>query len=187
MTGKTTVTDGGSDDDGGADNADGFENQVAIPYEMEALIAVRDIDVPAAIEFATKQLTDRGAAEEAVATAFSELTRKWRREGAMRNPRALLFKTTKLRITDERRRRQRHPVPCSDEALAAELERTVKGVQQTPELRGELFTDSKVIAALKQLPARQRQVLQLRYGDDLDLDDVAALMAETKPAEAVHL
>lgn len=131
------------------------------------------------VRLAVLLLHDRELAEEVVQDAFVAVHSRW---SSLRDPHlglAYLRRTVVNRAHSARRRRgveqrhlqsvQRRPdVPGADEALA------------TAERR------RRVLAALQQLPRRQREVLVLRYYADLDEAGVAAALGISRGAVKSH-
>ena len=115
---------------------------------------------------------DRGLADELVAEAF---TRAWMSWGKVRRhaaPRAWVVRTAlNLGVSWWRRRRE---VPLSDHDAAAPAY-TSGGV------------DPVLIAALRRLPARQREVLALRIFLDLDTETTAKVLGIAPGTVMAHL
>lgn len=179
---------GGEDDDHHGDAAgeptpeDVFSYQPAVLYGRAAMMCIRDAAIPAVIGYATKRLGgDRQAGEEVAGTAFYELTRRWQAKGALREPRRLLFQIAEDRCVDQLRKKTKPPTPVDDAMLARLLENTASNLLDS-EFRSGLFTEDIIWKALRTLPVRQRQVLELRYGLECELDDTAALLKTTVKA-----
>ncbi|WP_409184047.1 RNA polymerase sigma factor [Amycolatopsis sp. VS8301801F10] len=176
---------GGEDDDHHRDAAgestpeEAFRHQPAVLYGRAAMKSIRDTVIPAVIGYATKRLGgDRQAGEEVAATAFYELARRWQAKGALREPRRLLFQITEDRCVDQLRKKSKPPMPIDGATLARLLENTASNLLDS-EFRAGLFTEDIIRKALRTLPTRQRQVLELRYGLECELDDTAALLKTT--------
>jgi RNA polymerase sigma-70 factor (sigma-E family) len=110
------------------------------------------------VGLATLLLNDREAAEDVVQEAFCHLYRKW---SDLRDPQAALgylhtttinLSRSKLRRIERERRLTVAPPPNAEPADAASLARE---------------TTTAVIDALALLPRRQREVVVLRYYEDL--------------------
>ncbi|HEX5304048.1 MAG TPA: SigE family RNA polymerase sigma factor [Streptosporangiaceae bacterium] len=131
----------------------------------EAVTALYRAHALGLIRLAVVMLGDRAAAEEAVQEAFCGLYRRWHH---LSDPGKALSYTRSSVINNcrtalRRRRRQAHPAGDlpgeSAEAMA---------------LIGE--EHRQVLTAIRQLPARQREVLVLRFYLDLDEGEIAASM-----------
>lgn len=118
-----------------------------------------------------------GDAEDVVAEAFCELHCRWRR---LRDPAAALpyLRSVVCNLSRMRLRRldvvRRHAEPPPGDAESAETETFLREDQR------------QVVAALHDLPFRQRQALVLRYWLDLREVDVADAMGITAGAVKAH-
>ncbi len=116
---------------------------------------------------------DRELAEEQVAEAF---TRAWMSWGKVRRhaaPRAWVVRTAlNLGVSWWRRRHREVPLAGHDAATAAGLGDGV---------------DPALIAALRRLPARQREVLALRTFLDLDTETTAKVLGIAPGTVTAHL
>ena len=115
---------------------------------------------------------DRELAEEQVAEAF---TRAWMSWGKVRRhaaPRAWVVRTA-LNLGVSWWRRRRREVPLADHDAAA------------PDAGDGV--DPALIAALRRLPARQREVLALRIFLDLDTETTAKVTGITPGTVTAHL
>ena len=129
------------------------------------------------LRVATLLLGDRGAAEEVVQDAFVRLHLSWRR---LRDPEraAAWLRTAVLNGARSQLRRRgvgrRHQEAPMDPAASAEA--------------GALAGDeqARMLAALRQLPARQREALVLRYYADLSEAEIAAAMGVSAGSVKTH-
>jgi RNA polymerase sigma-70 factor (sigma-E family) len=115
---------------------------------------------------------DRELAEEQVAEAF---TRAWMSWGKVRRhaaPRAWVVRTA-LNLGVSRWRRRHREVPLADHDAAA------------PDAGDGV--DPALIAALRRLPARQREVLALRIFLDLDTETTAKVIGIAPGTVMAHL
>ena len=137
----------------------------AAPPAAEAVTALYQAHALGLIRLAVVMLGDRAAAEDAVQEAFCGLYRRWRH---LSDPGKALSYTRSSVINNCRtalRRRRRQFGPAGDppgesaEAVA---------------LVGE--EHRQVLTAIRRLPARQREVLVLRFYLDLDEAEIAASM-----------
>jgi RNA polymerase sigma-70 factor (sigma-E family) len=129
------------------------------------------------VRLATLLLRDQSVAEEAVQDAFVALHRRWKK---LRDPgaAAAYLRTSVVHNTRSIQRRRsvaaRHPVDSPLDVPSAEYGalRAVAG--------------SAVVAALQQLPARQREALVLRYYADLSEAEIAEAMKISRGAVKSH-
>jgi DNA-directed RNA polymerase specialized sigma24 family protein len=121
----------------------------------------------------TAVVGDRELAEEQVAEAF---TRAWTSWGQVRRhaaPRAWVVRTA-LNLGVSRWRRRHREVPLADHDAAV------------PAGPGD-GVDPALIAALRRLPARQREVLALRIFLDLDTETTAKVIGIAPGTVTAHL
>ena len=121
---------------------------------------------------------DRNAAEDLVQEAFIRLARSARRiEDPARAPAYL--RSIVLNLARDHNRRGlvslRHRSPIVDVAAGVDDELTVREDQR------------QVLDALRDLPARQRACLVLRYYDELGIDDIAATLGVSRNSVKTHL
>src|SRR4051812_30141289 len=136
--------------------------------DFEALYREARDDVYA---YAAALLRDRGAAEDATAAAFERAYRRRSRYDARRGtPRAWLFAIARNAALDELRRRKRvagAEIPPSPEPPA-------------PEEAAELAARRDAVRlALGRLPARDREVIALKYHAELSNAELAAVLGVT--------
>ena len=111
---------------------------------------------------------DRGHAEDLLQTALLRTARHWSRAqvAPVAYVRQVLVNLSRDRLRLLRRRPREAPLPLDPDALGAGVDHRVDGLGQR-----------RVVAqALAQLPARQRQVVVLRFFEDLPVDQTAALL-----------
>ena len=109
---------------------------------------------------------DRFRAEDAVAEAFVKVYRQMRR-GGVEQPRAYLRRAVVNEINSRFRR------------LAIERREAVRRSGDARGLRGaaeDIADTDQIFAALRHLPTRQRQVVVLRFYEDLLEKDIAEVM-----------
>jgi RNA polymerase sigma-70 factor (sigma-E family) len=118
------------------------------------------------IRLAIVMLGDRVAAEDAVQDAFFGLYRHW--DGLADPGKALSYLRSAVlnRCRNTLRQRQR-------DTRRGDTPRTVESAEATV-LVGE--ENARVLAAIRALPARQREALVLRFYLDLSQDETARLM-----------
>jgi len=119
----------------------------------------------------TAVVGDRVLAEDLVAEAFARAWTSWGKVRHHPAPRAWVVRTSlNLSVSWWRRRRE---VPLADHDAAAEAD--VRGV------------DPALIAALRRLPTRQREVLALRIFLDLDTETTATVLRIAPGTVTAHL
>jgi RNA polymerase sigma-70 factor (sigma-E family) len=120
---------------------------------------------------------DRAAAEDLVAEAFARAWASWRRVRVHPSPRAWVVRTAlNANVSAWRRYRREHERSFPDTSLT--------------DLRPEgesTFLDEDVLAALRGLPERQRQVLALRVFLDLDVAQTASTLRIAEGTVNAHL
>jgi RNA polymerase sigma-70 factor (sigma-E family) len=121
----------------------------------------------------TAVVGDREVAEEQVAEAFTRAWTSWGKVRRHATPRAWVVRTAlNLGVSRWRRRRREVPLADHDAAAAAGLSNGV---------------DPVLIAALRRLPARQREVLALRIFLDLDTETTAKVIGIAPGTVTAHL
>ena len=138
------------------------------PGPAEAVTALYRAHALGLIRLAVVMLGDRPAAEDAVQEAFCGLYRRWH---SLADPaKALTYVRSSVingcRTVLRRRRRQAGPDPSTGDPPGESAEALA--------LIGE--EHRQVLAAIRRLPARQREVLVLRFYLDLDEEEIAASM-----------
>jgi RNA polymerase sigma-70 factor (sigma-E family) len=130
------------------------------------------------VRLAVLLLGDQGAAEEVVQDAFVSLHRNWRRVRDPERAPAWLRSAVLNGARSRLRRlavRRRHPDPPG--ALAPGADEAALDADRR----------SWVLAALAQLPARQREALVLRYYLDLSEAEIAGAMGVSAGSVKVHV
>jgi RNA polymerase sigma-70 factor (sigma-E family) len=115
---------------------------------------------------------DRQLAEDLVAEAFTRAWTSWRKVREHPAPRAWVVRTA-LNAHVSWWRRRRREVPLAEPESAAAWQPA--GV------------DDALVAAVRALPARQREVIVLRVFFDLDTEGTAALLGVSPGTVGVHL
>jgi RNA polymerase sigma-70 factor (ECF subfamily) len=116
---------------------------------------------------------DRELAEEQVAEAFTRAWMSWDKVRRHAAPRAWVVRTA-LNLGVSWWRRRRREVPLADHDSAA------------PAAAGD-GVDPALIAALRRLPTRQREVLALRIFLDLDTETTAKVIGIAPGTVMAHL
>jgi RNA polymerase sigma-70 factor (sigma-E family) len=115
---------------------------------------------------------DRALAEEQVAEAFTRAWTSWDKVRRLAAPRAWVVRTA-LNLGVSWWRRRHREVPLADHDAAAPA--------------GPGGVDPALIAALRRLPARQREVLALRIFLDLDTETTAKVIGIAPGTVMAHL
>jgi RNA polymerase sigma-70 factor (sigma-E family) len=116
---------------------------------------------------------DRQLAEDLVAEAFTRAWMSWRQVRAHPAPRAWVVRTAlNVNVSWWRRRRREVVLAPADAPASAD---------RFPE------PDDDLVAAVRALPTRQRQVVTLRVFYDLDTEATAALLGISAGTVGVHL
>ncbi|MGO9887987.1 MAG: sigma-70 family RNA polymerase sigma factor [Solirubrobacteraceae bacterium] len=112
-------------------------------------------------------------AEDQVAEAFARAWVSWRRVSRHPAPRAWVVRTA-LNAGASRWRRPNRELPLTDSDVAAPAS-------------AETGLDARVLAALRRLPARQREVIALRVFLDLDIETTARQLEIAPGTVRAHL
>jgi len=123
-------------------------------------------------------VSDRDAAQELVAEAFSRAWASWRTVSRHPAPRAWVVRTA-LNANISRWRRHRREVSVPDPGFVADLAVADWGADSS--------VDPQIMAALMRLPARQRQVVALRLFLDLDTDRTGDVLGIAPGTVQAHL
>jgi len=127
----------------------------------------------ACLRAVTACVADRPLAEDLVAEAFARAWTSWRKVSRHPAPRAWVVRTAlNARVSWWRRRRREVPLADHDPASASDPSERV---------------DAVLIAALRRLPARQREVVALRVLLDLDTETTAEVLGIAPGTVTAHL
>ena len=150
----------------------------AAPLDADAAVtALYAAHYRGLVRLAVLLVDDLGTAEEVVQDAYVRMHGSWRR---IRDPQAAVgyLRTTVLNLARSRlRHRQvvrRHPEAPLPDAPSAESGALAR------------LEQDEVVAALRRLPARQRECLVLRYYGDLSEAQIAAAMRISTGAVKSH-
>src|SRR5215472_1318085 len=116
---------------------------------------------------------DRALAEDLVAEAFTRAWVSWRKVRGLAEPRAWVIRGALNAHVSWWRRHRREVALGSHDTMAA--------TSQDPGL------DSSLVAALRRLPVRQRQVIALRLLLDLDTATTAEMLGMSGSTVTTHL
>jgi RNA polymerase sigma-70 factor (sigma-E family) len=121
---------------------------------------------------------DRQLAEDLVAEAFTRAWSSWRTVRSHPAPRAWVVRTAlNAHVSWWRRRRREVTLDDHDVPSTTAREPAV----------GETLVDDVLVAAVRQLPARQREVIVLRVFFDLDTQTTANVLGIAPGTVGVHL
>jgi RNA polymerase sigma factor (sigma-70 family) len=118
-------------------------------------------------------VADRPLAEDLVADAFTKAWASWRKVRGLAEPRAWVIRTAMNARVSWWRRHRREVTLGSQNAMAATSQ--------------DLAFDSSLVAALRRLPARQREVIALRILLDLDTSTAAEMLGISSSTVTTHL
>ena len=118
---------------------------------------------------------DRQVSEDLVAEGFARAWASWRKVSRHPAPQAWVVRTA-LNVHVSRWRRHRREVAWNDVDVA-----------DNSDMTSEVNGDSAVFAALRTLPARQREVVALRILLDLDVDTTATTLGVAPGTVKAHL
>jgi RNA polymerase sigma-70 factor (sigma-E family) len=123
---------------------------------------------------------DRQLAEDLVAEAFTRAWTSWRRVREHPVPRAWVVRTA-LNTNVSWWRRHRRELAVDGSTALTLLDAT------QPKPSADLYLDDGLAAAVRALPARQREVITLRVFFDLDTDATAKLLGISPGTVGAHL
>lgn len=132
---------------------------------------------PALLAFAWSLTGDRAAAEDLAQDALEKAWRHWDRVGGYDRPGAWARRVVANQAIDRGRRRDR-------EHRALQRLDGLTGVAAGIELEA---TDAGFWAAVRDLPARQAQVVALHYLEDRSVANIAAVLEISEGAVKTHL
>jgi RNA polymerase sigma-70 factor (sigma-E family) len=121
---------------------------------------------------------DQDSAQELVAEAFARACASWRTVSGHPAPAAWVVRTA-LNLNISRWRRRHREVPVPDPGLLAE--------RPAPGPAAQDRVDPQIMAALRRLPARQRQVIALRLILDLDTSGTARVLGIAPNTVMAHM
>ena len=121
---------------------------------------------------------DQDTAQELVAEAFARAGASWRTVGRHPAPAAWVVRTA-LNAHISRWRRRRREVPVPDPGMVTDLPAISAASAGS--------VDPRIMAALRRLPARQRQVVALRLILDLDTNGTAEMLGITPNTVMAHM
>lgn len=120
---------------------------------------------------------DRDAAEDLVAEAFARAWAAWRTVGRHPAPQAWVVRTAlNAKVSWWRRHRREDPLPAED----VRPPRPAEAAPEEP-------VDGAIMAVLRRLPARQREVIALRVFLDLDTAQTAIVLGIAPGTVTAHM
>lgn len=151
--------------------------QRARNFEEQALAEIYDVYSPKLYRYAMRLLADEDLAEECVADTFSRFLKAMKSgSGPQQHLQAYLYRIAHNWITDIFRRQPPPAIPLESSSQA--------GSDPDPsDVVSERIDQERVRNALRLLTPEQRQVVILRFIEDLENQDVAAAL--DKPIGAV--
>lgn len=146
-------------------------------FDQSALGTIYDRYSPALYRYAARLLGNADAAEECVAEVFSRFLHALKSgNGPREHLQAYLYRVAHNWITDQWRRSPPLSVPL-DPNLPAD------DASDPPQIAGQQWEHAQIRSALMQLTPDQRQVIVLKFVEDLDNEEVAVALG--KPVGAV--
>ena len=118
-------------------------------------------------------VADRPLAEDLVAEAFTKTWASWQIVRGLAEPRAWVIRTAMNARVSWWRRHRLEVTLGSQDTMAATSQ--------------DLALDSSLVAALRRLPVRQREVIALRLLLDLDTSATAAMLGISSSTVTTHL
>ena len=144
--------------------------------DKQVLIDIYEQHSTELFRYAYRMLGDSELAEDCVAETFSRFLQAVRGgRGPSDNVRAYLYRVAHNWITDQYRRQPPAPVALDEELHATPTDHLTQEVSQRME-------QERVRQALRQLPAEQRQVIELRFLENWSHEAVAAALGKTAEA-----
>jgi RNA polymerase sigma-70 factor (ECF subfamily) len=150
-------------------------SKAGVVLDKKALVEIYERHSPEIFRYAYRLLDDKNLAEDCVADTFLRLLIAVRGGILPENIRAYLYRISHNWIIDYYRRR---PPP---QAPLEENFHSVLGGGPSNLLAGELDRQ-RIRSALLQLPAEQRQVIELRFVENWSHSEVAATIGKTVEA-----
>jgi RNA polymerase sigma factor (sigma-70 family) len=117
-------------------------------------------------------VADRPLAEDLVAEAFTKAWASWQKVRGLAEPRAWVIRTAMNARVSWWRHRQQVALGSQDTMAAASQ---------------DLALDRSLVAALRRLPVRQREVIALRLLLDLDTSTTAEMLGISSSTVTTHL
>jgi RNA polymerase sigma-70 factor, ECF subfamily len=144
--------------------------------DPEALAAIHDTYYPAVYRYIRYRIADDVTAEDLTSEVFTRLFTALRDRNAPQNTlQGWLFGVAARVVSDHHRQHYRRP--------QVELTESLASFDDTPGRAIEALMSREALhAALAELSEEQQRVLALRFGSELPIRDVAALMGKSEGA-----
>jgi len=155
--------------------AESLSRSSTITVDKQALAEIYERYSPDIFRYAYRLLDDNELAEDCVADTFHRFLIAIRGGTSFENVRAYLYRTAHNWITDHYRRRPPSNVLFEDESH-------VDPEGNPSDLVAQDLDHQRVRAALLRLSPEQRQVIELRYLENLPHFEVAAVLGKTVEA-----
>jgi len=155
--------------------AESLSTSSAIAVDKQALAEIYERYSPDIFRYAYRLLDDNVLAEDCVADTFHHFLIAVRGGTSFENLRAYLYRVAHNWITDHYRR---HPPP----AISLEDDMHSDPDGNPSHLVAQKLDRQRMRAALFQLSPEQRQVIELRYLENLSHYEVAAVLGKTVEA-----
>jgi RNA polymerase sigma-70 factor (ECF subfamily) len=155
--------------------AESFPMSSATAIDKRTLGEIYERHSPDIFRYACRLLDDSDLAEDCVADTFHRFLVAVRGEKSLQNPRAYLYRIAHNWITDHYRRRPPPHVLLDDDLHADPEGNPAHSVAQKMDRQ-------RMRAALFRLSSEQRQVIELRYLENMSHSDVAAVLGKTVEA-----
>lgn len=152
-----------------------FMNKSAVVIDKQALLEIYEHYSPEIFRYACRMLGDNDLAEDCVADTFLRLLIAVRGGTLLGNIRAYLYRVAHNWIIDHYRRRPQVNISL-EENFHTDAE------SNPSHLVGQELDRQRVRSALLQLPAEQRQVIELRFMENWSHDEVAVALGKTVEA-----
>jgi RNA polymerase sigma factor (sigma-70 family) len=123
-------------------------------------------------------VSDRLLAEELVAEAFAKAWASWRKVSRHPAPQAWVVRTALNTHVSWWRRRRREVAWDGQDAASADVNAGIDAVT---------LLDEQILAAVRELPTRQREVIALRVFLDLDTETTARTLGIAPGTVTAHL
>jgi RNA polymerase sigma-70 factor (ECF subfamily) len=118
-------------------------------------------------------------AEDVAAEAFARAYADWDRVGFLEHRLAWVLRVATNLAVDTVRPRRRRLLPLTVEAAGAVRDRVLS--------EDDLAIRHALVAALRRLPARQREAIALRYLGDMSVEEVARALGTAPTTVKTHL
>jgi RNA polymerase sigma-70 factor (ECF subfamily) len=142
-------------------------------FDGQALGEIYDLYSDQLYAYAVRKVGNAQQAEDLVGKTFERFLQALKTgDGPDRYPRAYLYQTTKNLISDHYRSAPPQPVKFDELLHGAE-------VVQPPHILKEQQAAEQVHRALERIPETQREVLELKFLENLSNQEVALLLEKT--------